>query len=129
MQCTNSQQKHKSIYIEDSSDKAILNFVIFYCITAILATNAVLDLNILNIHFSAFPRRTGPEVIKLFFSLNSTEHEILTASKKLKYRQTKFLALSLSGVFIMLINVKMPTVVGILTFTSRIKFRAQLSLA
>ena len=35
----------------------------------------------------------------------------------------KFLALSLSDVrFIMLINVKMPTIVGILTFMSRINF-------
>ena len=35
----------------------------------------------------------------------------------------KFLALSFSAVvFIMLINVKMPTIVGILTFMSRIKF-------
>ena len=35
----------------------------------------------------------------------------------------KYLALSLSDiVFIMLINVKMPTIVGILTFLSRIKF-------
>ena len=35
----------------------------------------------------------------------------------------KFHALSLSdGVFIMLINVKMPTFVGILTFMSRINF-------
>ena len=32
----------------------------------------------------------------------------------------KFHALSLSDVFIMLINVKMPTIVGILTFMSRI---------
>ena len=35
----------------------------------------------------------------------------------------KFLALNLSDVvLIMLINVKMPTIVGILTFTSRINF-------
>ena len=35
----------------------------------------------------------------------------------------KFIVLSLSDiVFIMLINVKMPTIVGILTFMSRIKF-------
>ena len=35
----------------------------------------------------------------------------------------KFLALSLSDVvFIILINVKMPTIVGILTFMSRIDF-------
>ena len=35
----------------------------------------------------------------------------------------KFLALSLSGgVFFMLIYVKMPTIVGILTFVSRINF-------
>ena len=54
--------------------------------------------------------------------LNATEHEISTANKTLKYRQIeKFLALSHSDVvFIMLINVKMPTIVGILTFMSRI---------
>ena len=39
----------------------------------------------------------------------------------------KFLALSLSYVvFIMLMNVKMPTIISILTFISRIKFQAQL---
>ena len=56
--------------------------------------------------------------------LNSNEHEISTAHKILKYRQMKkFLALSPSNVvFIMLLNVKMPTVVGILTFMSRINF-------
>ena len=44
--------------------------------------------------------------------LNSTEREISTILIKLKYRQMKkFLALSLSDVvFIMLINVKMPTI-------------------
>ena len=58
---------------------------------------------------------------KTFIMLNSTEDEISTPHKKLKYRQMKmFLALSLSdNVFIMLINVKMPTIVGILTFMSR----------
>ena len=46
--------------------------------------------------------------------LNSTDHEIPTAHKKLKYRKIKkFIALSLSDVFILLINVKMPTIVGI----------------
>ena len=51
--------------------------------------------------------------------LNSTEHEISA-----KYRQMKkFLAISLSDVvFIMLINVKMPTIVGILTYMIRIHF-------
>ena len=55
--------------------------------------------------------------------LSSTEHEISTAHKKLTYRMKKFLALSLSDVvFIMLINVKMPTIVGILAFMSKINF-------
>ena len=56
--------------------------------------------------------------------LNSTEHEISTAHEKLKYRQIKkFLALSVSDVvFIMLINVKMSTIVGILTFMNWINF-------
>ena len=56
--------------------------------------------------------------------LNSTEHKISAAHKKLKHQQMrKFLALSLSDiVFIMLINVKMSTIVGILAFMSRINF-------
>ena len=56
--------------------------------------------------------------------LNSTEHGISTAHKNLKSRQIKkCIALSLSDVvFIMLINVKMPTIVGILKFMSRMNF-------
>ena len=54
--------------------------------------------------------------------LFSAEHEIYPAHKKLKYQQTKkFIALSLSYVvFFMLINVKMPIFVGILTLMSSI---------
>ena len=57
--------------------------------------------------------------------LNSTEHEISTAHKKQKARKVKiFLSFKLSGVvFIMLINIKMPTIVGILTFMSIIIFK------
>ena len=66
---------------------------------------------------------SGPEVIKLFScstQLSMKFHLLI----KLKNRQMKkFLALSLSDVvFIMLINVKMPTIIGILTFVSRINF-------
>ena len=51
---------------------------------------------------------------KTFFMLNSTEHEISATYKK-------YFALNLSAVvFIMLINVKMPTFVGFLTFMSMI---------
>ena len=58
--------------------------------------------------------------------LNSTELEISTAHKK--YQQIKkFLALCLSDVvFIMLINVKMPTIVGILIFMSMINLMLSL---
>ena len=65
-----------------------------------------------------------PRGYKTFFILNSAEHEISTDHKKIKYRQIKkFLALSLSdAVFVVLINVKMPTIVGILKFMSRINF-------
>ena len=42
---------------------------------------------------------------------------------KIKIQTNKEVSLSLSdAVFIMLINVKMPTIVGILTFMSRINF-------
>ena len=50
---------------------------------------------------------------------------------KLKYRKIKkFFALSLSDiVFAMLVNVKMPTIVGILSFMSRINLcSAELSM-
>ena len=66
---------------------------------------------------------SGPEVIKLFSCSTqlSMKFQLLI---RLKYQQIKkFLALSLSDVvFIMLINVKMPTSVAILTFMSRINF-------
>ena len=55
-----------------------------------------------------------PKVIKLF----SCSTQLST-----KFQLKKFLALSLSDVgFIMLINVEMTTIVGILTFMSRINF-------
>ena len=75
-----------------------------------------------NSHITAKTSNLAPRLY-FFFMLNSTEFEIST-HKKLKYRKLKkFLALSLSDVvFIMLINVKMPTIVGILTFMSRINF-------
>ena len=63
----------------------------------------------------AFP---GSEVIK---KCSCTTQP---SAQKLKYRQIeKFLALSLSDVvLIMPIKVKMPRIVGILTFMSRINF-------
>ena len=65
-----------------------------------------------------------PRGYKRLFSCStqlSTKFQLLL---KLNYlHMKKFLALSLSEVlFIMLINVKMPTIVGILTFMSRVNF-------
>ena len=55
--------------------------------------------------------------------LNSTEHEISTALKIKILSNKVCLDLSLSDVvFIMRIYVKMPTIVGILTFMSKINF-------
>ena len=65
---------------------------------------------------------TGPRGYKTFFMLNSTEHKISTAHTT-KIPTKKYVALILSDVvFIMLMNVKMPTIVGILTFMSKINF-------
>ena len=57
--------------------------------------------------------------------LNSTEHDIISHMKKTQMLKTMpFLALKLlKNAFILLINVKMPTIVGILTFMSRINFK------
>ena len=65
-----------------------------------------------------------PRGYKTFFVLNSIEHEILNAHK---YRNIKKFGLfkaqlSLECYFFPLIHVKMPTVVGILTFMSGEKF-------
>ena len=71
----------------------------------------------------AISYRPGPRVIKLFSCSTqlSTKFQLLIKTKI--PTKKKFLALSLSDVvFIMLINVKMPTIVGILTFMSRINF-------
>ena len=63
--------------------------------------------------------KTGPKVIKLF----SCSTQLSMKFQLLIPTNEKFIALSLSDVvFIMLINVKMPTIVGILTFVSRINF-------
>ena len=65
---------------------------------------------------------SGPGVIKLFSCSTqlSTKFQLLIKTKK-KKKAKKFLALSVSDVvFILLIKVKMPTIVGILTFMSRI---------
>ena len=67
-----------------------------------------------------------PRGYKTIFMLNSTEHEISTAHKNkntLCQQMKKFFAFSHSDVvFIVLINVKMQTVVGILSFMSRLNF-------
>ena len=61
---------------------------------------------------------------KTFFMLNLTEHEILNAHK---YKNIKKFGFFLGSnkhrmLFFLLINVKMPTIVGILTFMSRKNF-------
>ena len=64
--------------------------------------------------------RQGPEVIKLFSSSTqlSMKFQLL-----IKTKMKTFLVFKLSdGVFIMLINDKMPTIVGILTFMSMINY-------
>ena len=65
------------------------------------------------------PGRSGSEVIKLFPSSTqlSMKFQLLIITRILTNKD----GLS-DAVFIMLINIKMPTVVGILTFMSRINF-------
>ena len=58
--------------------------------------------------------------------LNSAEHEILNAHRYKNIKKFNFLSLSGSDkpivLFFLLINVKMPTIVGILTFMGRKNF-------
>ena len=67
----------------------------------------------------------GPEVIKLFPCLtHSVEHGISNAQKYKNIKKFSFFSCSDKPemLFFPLINVKMPTIVGILTFMSRKKF-------
>ena len=74
--------------------------------------------------------RSDPEVIKHFscsIQLNETSiaHENLNAET---YRHFLFLAFKLSDIiFFLLINVKMPTIVGIFNIYEQDKFHTQLS--
>ena len=61
--------------------------------------------------------------------LNSVEHETLNAHKYINIKKVGFF-LGLDKprmLFFLLVNVKMPTIVGILTFYEQEKFCAQLS--
>ena len=81
--------------------------------------NILIFIRVCHLHSS------GPEVIKLFHAqFNSVEHEILNAHK---YKNIKEIQLFPDSdkprmLFFLLINVKMPTIVGILTFMSRKNF-------
>ena len=60
---------------------------------------------------------------KTFFMLNSIMHEISTAHKNENAKKYRLLTFELSDVvFIMQINFKMPTIVGILKFINIFKF-------
>ena len=67
---------------------------------------------------------TRPRGYKTFFMLNSAENEICSAYKKIKYHQFKRFSCKteLSMIIFLLINIKMPTIVGILIFISRKNF-------
>ena len=64
-----------------------------------------------------FAMTSGPEVIKLF----SVEREILNAHKYKNIKKFSFFSDTNKPrmLFFLLIKVKMPTIVGILTFMSR----------
>ena len=72
---------------------------------------------------------TGLEVIKLFSCSTQLSTKFHLLIKTIKYRQIKkLLALSFSDVvFILLINVKMPTIVGIFNIYEQDKFCPQRS--
>ena len=66
----------------------------------------------------------GPEIIKRFHMLNSPEHEICPANKFLKLLTiaNSFLITYLSMKNSLLINMKMPTIIGIFIFINRENF-------
>ena len=77
----------------------------------------------LRLYSSFITSRPGPEVIKLFSCSTqlSTKFQLLVKIKMPTNEEVCCLSLSYV-VFILLINAKMPTIVFILTFISRINF-------
>ena len=73
---------------------------------------------------------TRPQGYKKNFMLNSVEHEILHAHKYKNIKKFGFFLGSdkprIRVLFFPLINIKMPTIVGILTFMSRKNFMLSL---
>ena len=64
-----------------------------------------------------------PEVIIFFFILSATEHELLNAYRYKISRHSPVSGLDkLRKLFLPFINVKMPIIIGILTFMSRENF-------
>ena len=78
-----------------------------------------------NIHTES-TNLTRAQGYETFFMLNSDEHEMLNAHKYKNIKIKKFSFFSDSDkprmLFLLLINVKMPTIVGILTLMSRKNF-------
>ena len=74
-------------------------------------------------HWQTVCTKIGPEVIKLFSCSTqlSTKFQLLIKTKI--PTNDEFFALSLSDVVFIMLNVKMPTIVGILTLMSRINFK------
>ena len=67
--------------------------------------------------------RARPQGYKTIFVLNSAEHEIYIAHKYQIAKVNEISGLNhKSQSLILLLNVKMPIIVGILTFVSRINF-------
>ena len=87
-------------------------------ITIAKITYCIFELRLyINLAKTNLESMTRLEVINIFM-LNSTEHKILTAPKT-ENQTNKEVSLSfLDVVFIMLMNVKIPTIVVILTFMS-----------
>ena len=79
-------------------------------------------------HVSTAKTHTRPRGYKTFLVLNSIEHEILNAHKYKNIKKFGLFRFSKHRMlFFPLINVKMPTIVGILTFYEHENFHAQLS--
>ena len=68
-------------------------------------------LNILKVTFCK--QYVEPKDYKAIFMLNLSKHEISTALSKEVMKNEDFFAFNLSDVFTMLINIKIPTIVGI----------------
>ena len=98
----------------------LFNMMERLALTAELSSSCGLPMTLMHLRRKSWNKRPKPRGYKSFLMLNAAECKISNAHKYKNIKKFGFLGSDKSRMlFLPLINVKMPTIVGILTFMSR----------